>query len=352
MENININETLEIVFWNNTVSDYLMSLLMLLVFLVIFKIIQSVILKKLADLAQKTPTDIDNTLVEIIRNIRPGFYVFLSLYLAMQNLIISPLAQSVINWILIIWATYLAIMALQRIIDYGFEKKLQGESGNAASALRMLSKITKGILWVVGVLFILSNMGVNITSAVAGLGIGGIAVALALQNILSDLFSSFAIYFDKPFEVGDFIIIGDKMGTVERIGIKTTRIRALQGEEVVISNQELTSAQIQNFKKLKERRVVFSFGVTYGTPNEKLEKVPKIVKNIFTKLEGARLDRAHFYRFDDSALTYEVVYYVSTGDFNIYMDTQQEINLALKEAFEKEKISMAFPTRTVHLVKE
>ncbi len=349
---MNFEPILSFVLWGNTTTNYLIALLMFGVFLIVFKIIQNIVLKKLASLAEKTPTDIDNTLISIVQNIRPGFYVFLAFYLAIRNLTLSDLALSITNWALIIWATYLAILSIQRLIDYGFEKKLIGQTGNTAQAIKTLGVITKGILWVIGVLFILSNLGVNITSAVAGLGIGGVAIALALQKILGDLFSSFAIYFDKPFEVGDFIIVGDKMGTVEKIGIKTTRMRALQGEEIVISNQELTSAQIQNFKKLKERRVVFSFGVTYNTPNEKLKKIPVIIKEIFNGLEMARLDRAHFYRFDESALTFEVVYFVASGDYNQYMDTQEKINLDLKENLEKEKISMAFPTTTVHLFKE
>ncbi|MEX0918902.1 MAG: mechanosensitive ion channel family protein [Candidatus Paceibacterota bacterium] len=343
---------LSLEFFGNSVQAYLIALGLLIAFLIVFKIIQTIILRRLADLAEKTTTDIDNTLIDIVRRIRPGFYSFLALFLAVKSLILPALLIMIINWILIIWVTYQAIIALQILIDYAFRKKMSEESGNTEQALRTLSIISKGVLWVVGILFILSNMGVNVTSAMAGLGIGGIAIALALQNILGDLFSSFAIYFDKPFEIGDFIVVGDKVGTVEKIGIKTTRLRALQGEEIVMANKELTSAQIQNFKKMAERRVVFHFGVTYGTETAKLKKIPAMIKEIFGQLSQARLDRAHFSRFDDSALTYEVVYYTNSADYDLYMDTQQEINLSLKDAFDEASISLAFPTRTIHLIKD
>ena len=178
------------------------------------------------------------------------------------------------------------------------------------------------------------------------------AIALAVQNILGDMFSSFSIYFDRPFEVGDFIIVGDHMGVVKKIGLKTTRIQALQGEEIVISNAELTSTRIRNFKKMQKRRIVFTVGVTYDTPKEKLEKIPSIVATIMAKVENADLDRVHFKEFADSSLNYEIVFYALTGDFGKYMDSRQAINLGLIEAFGKEGIEFAFPTQTVHLAKD
>jgi MscS family membrane protein len=179
----------------------------------------------------------------------------------------------------------------------------------------------------------------------------GVAIAFAFQNILEDLFSSFAIVFDKPFKIGDFIIVGDKLGVVEKIGIKTTRIKSLQGEEIVISNKELTSAQVRNFKKMETRRISFSFGVTYQTPTEKLKGIPKTVESIIEETDNVRFDRAHFNEFGDSALLFEVVYYVEGNDYNMYMDAQQQINLKIKESFEKDGIEMAYPTQTIFLQK-
>lgn len=345
-----IQYILQIHFLNNSIREYLLSLGLLFVFLIVFKLIQSFVLNKLLALSKKTKTDLDDTLIKIIKDIKPGFYFFLALFLSVKNIRTSELVTSIVHWILVVWVTYIAIVALQKLIDYAFSKKIKKESGNTSEALKTLNTIAQSVLWIFGALFILSNMGISITSVVAGLGIGGIAIALALQNILADLFSSFAIYFDKPFEVGDFIIVGDKLGIVEKIGIKTTRIRALQGEEVVISNQELTSIQIQNFKKLKERRIAFGFGVTYDTPNKKLEEIKKIMNTIFGELPDVRLDRCHFYKFDESALAFEVVYYVNSPEYNVYMDIQEQVNLKLKEALETEGVQMAFPTRTVHIV--
>ena len=207
------------------------------------------------------------------------------------------------------------------------------------------------MLWAIGLLLILSNLGIDVTSLIAGLGIGGIAIAFALQNILSDLFGSFSIYFDKPFKIGDFIVAGAHSGVVEKIGIKTTRLRALQGEEIVISNTELTSARVQNFKKMEKRRIVSSFGILYETPIEKIKNVKQIVKNIFDSLENTELGRIHFKELGDFSLNFEVVYNITTGDYDVYMDAQEKFNFALVEAFEKEGIGFAYPTQKVFLDK-
>ena len=253
---------------------------------------------------------------------------------------------------MIAWVILQVIIATQILIDYVVRKKMGEEEDVAAeNAINILGKLSKWILWSVGLLLILSNLGINVTSLIAGLGIGGIAIALALQNTLSELFSSFSIYFDKPFIPGDFIVVGDKKGTVEKIGIKTTRLKALQGEELVISNKELTSAQIQNFKKMKDRRISFSFGITYETPVDKIKKIPGMVQEIIEGENGTRFDRAHFSRFDDSALNFDVVYYVQTGDYTKYMDTQQNINIKIMEAFEEMGIAMAYPTQTIYIAK-
>lgn len=344
-------ELLNYVIFGNSVKSFLVAFVALVLFLLLFKIFQAVVLSRLEKVAKRTKTDLDDAFIEIIRTIRPPFYFFLAFYFAVNFLTLHSLVQTVVNTALIIWVVYQAIVAVQVFINYITRKSFEKGDKSHQAAIQTLSKITKGVLWVVGALFILSNLGINITSLVAGLGIGGVAVALALQNILGDLFSSFAIFFDKPFVVGDFIIVGEHLGVVEKIGIKTTRIRSLRGEEIVISNQELTSARVLNFKKMKERRVSFNFGVIYDTPSDKLRAIPGIVKNIVQSVELARFDRTHFNKFDDSSLTFEVVYYVKTGDYNKYMNINQEIHFKIKEEFEKQDISMAFPTRTVYLHK-
>lgn len=345
----------EQVVFSNTLLSYLEALVLFAVLFIIFAIFQRGVLAYLAHLSNKTHTDIDDTLVKIVRSLRPPFYSFLAFFLSVKTLTVVGFLEKILIGILIIWIVAQVITATQILIEYVIRKRIEksGEEYDEQtdSAVGVINTITKIVLWAFGLLFILSNFGVEITSLIAGLGIGGIAIAFALQNILSDLFSSFAIYFDKPFQVGDFIIVGDKMGTVEAIGIKTTRVRALQGEEIVFANKELTNAEIRNFKKMEERRVAFSFGVTYDTPTEKMKQISPLVSEVFSNVD-ARLDRVHFHKFGDSALLFECVYYVSTPEYNIYMDINQAIHLGIKDAFEKEGIEMAFPTQTIYLSKD
>jgi len=339
-------------FLNNNLQNILEAIAVFIILIFVFKIFQKIILKKLEKLAQKTKTDIDDTLIQIFRSIKPPFYSFIAFYLAMQFLLIGEMIQKIINVVLIIWVVFQVIFSFQVLIDYLIKKnQLKEKSKETQTAFILLGKIAKGISWAIGVLLILSNLGVNISSLIAGLGVGGIAVALALQNILGDLFSSFTIYFDKPFVVGDFIVTGEHAGIVKKIGLKTTRIQALQGEEIIISNNELTSARIQNFKKLKERRVVFKFGVIYETSTEKIKRIPGIIKKIIESVDKASFSRSHFVQFDDSALSFEAVYYVKSEDYNVYRNVHQEILFKIKQNFEEEKISMAYPTQTLYLKK-
>ena len=331
--------------FGNTGKDYLIILGIFLGTLVVLKIFREIILHRLQKAAEKTKTDLDDAFIQIIHGIRPPFYFIVSLYFALKFLRVPPLAVQIIDGLFILALTFQAVRAIHFFIDYWIRKAAPG------GAVRSISSFAKIFIWILALLIILSNWGINVTSLIAGLGIGGIAVAFALQNILGDIFSSFSILIDKPFQVGDFIVVGDDMGTVEKIGIKSTRIRTLQGEELVISNRELTDARVHNYKKMEKRRITFSFGVLYETPNEKLEKIPRIVKGIIEKEPLAEIDRVHFKSFGDSSLDFEVVYYILTPDYNDYMNTQQSINLGLKQEFEKEGIEFAYPTRVVFLKK-
>ena len=338
-------------FFGNTVGDYVFAVVAFVAFLIIFKLIQWAIMRRLKRLAEQTKTDVDDALIRIIQTIKPPFYSFLAFYLALILFVsLNALFSRVITVVLIVWLVYQAINALQVLIDYVVAKAMGGEDDDDAKvAAGLIGKIAKITLWVIGLLLILSNLGVNVNSLIAGLGVGGIAIAFALQNILADLFSSFAIYFDKPFVVGDYIVVGESKGTVERIGIKTTRLRSSQGEELVISNQELTSSRVQNFKNISERRVALDFGVLYETTTEKLREIPKIIKDIIESTDHARLDRVHFAKFDDSALIFETIYFVESSDYAVHMDVQQDINFKIKDEFEKRGIEMAYPTQTVYL---
>ncbi|MFW6282847.1 MAG: mechanosensitive ion channel family protein, partial [Minisyncoccales bacterium] len=194
--------------------------------------------------------------------------------------------------------------------------------------------------------------GYNLSTLVAGLGVGGVAIAFALQNILGDFFAAFSIYFDKPCETGDYMTVGDEGGTVEKIGIKSTRIKTLRGEELVVSNKNLTDMKIHNFKKMKTRRITFSIGVTYDTSTEKLRKAKEIIKDVLVKVKKIELDQVNFVNFGDFSLDFEIAYYVQSKEFTFYKKKQEEINLKIKEEFEKKGIEMAYPTQTILINKK
>ena len=227
----------------------------------------------------------------------------------------------------------------------------RGKSESLERSLKGITGVLKIIICGLAITFFLDNLGFKISAVIAGLGIGGVAVALAAQAVLGDLFSYFAIVFDRPFEIGDFIIIGEYLGSIEHIGIKTTRIRSLGGEQLVFSNTDLTNSRVRNYKRMEKRRVVFKLGVTYQTPLAKLKAIPGMIEEVIKNVKNTVFDRAHFSTYGDFNLVIEVVYYVLSSDYNKYMDTQQQINFAIKEEFEKEKIEFAYPTQTLYMDK-
>ena len=211
----------------------------------------------------------------------------------------------------------------------------------------IIGSMLRLLIWIMMLLSILANLGVNITAMVASLGVGGIAIALAVQTLLSDIFASLSIGLDKPFEIGDFVVFGDVAGTIEHIGLKTTRIRSLSGEQIVCSNAAMQSQMLHNYKRMGTRRIVFKFGITYDTPTDKVREVSALVRQIIEGVGETRFDRAHFLAFDDSQLTFEVVHIVQTADYNRYMDIQQEINLRLLQGLRERGVKFAFPSRTL-----
>lgn len=249
-----------------------------------------------------------------------------------------------IIWQISVWSASLVGLALERWF------RLSTVSGSTSgAALGLMTIVGRVIVWALALLLILDNLGIDVTTLIAGLGVGGVAVALAVQNILGDLFASLSIILDRPFEVGDFIVVGDFKGNVERIGIKTTRVRSLSGEQLIFSNSDLLSSRIRNFKRMKERRVDFSIGVTYETAIDKLAEIPNWAKEIIEESDSVRFDRAHFRTFGDFALVFEVVYFVLDRDMNLYLNTQQRINLELMKRFQEQGVEFAYPTQVVHL---
>ena len=342
-------------FYGNLISAYLVAGTIFLATLLALKIFKQVAIARIKIIVDHTDTDVDDLFIDILDSLGWPLYVIIAIFISIQFLILPSIVGKAVYFILLILTAYYVAKSCQKLIDYGFSKisrhKKKNNEEYDSSALNLLSRIAKLILWLGVGMIVLQNLGYNITTLIAGLGVGGIAVAFALQNVLGDVFASFSIYFDRPFQVGDFIIIGSDMGTVKKIGIKSTRIQTLEGQELIVSNKELTETRINNYKRMEKRRVVFAFGVTYSTPTEKLKKINQIVKGIIDRAELADLDRVHFKEFADSSLNFEIVYFLNSSDYNRYMDTQQAINLSLKEEFEKEGIEFAFPTQTVFLEK-
>ncbi len=342
----------DMVFLGNTVAAYALALTVFVISTALFALAQFYVLSWLASISRRTKNDLDDAFIKMVRSFRPPFYLFLSFWLSIKMLSITGVAESLVTAVLVVWVVYQAAIIVGILVeDVIFRHLTKDRDETMKSALHLLANLAKGVMWVLGILLVLSNFGINVTSLMAGAGIAGIAIAFALQGILSDLFSSFSLYFDKPFKVGDFIVVGETAGTVKHIGLKSTRIQSLSGEEISVSNKELTSARIRNFKRMEERRVSFSFGILYETESAKVRAVPAMVQEIIESIDNARFDRTHFKNLGESSLDFEVVYYLLNSDYAEYMNTQQEINMKLLEIFERENIGFAYPTRTVYMPK-
>jgi small-conductance mechanosensitive channel len=303
--------------------------------------------------ADETATKIDDLVIRIIeKKLLPVLYLGV-FYLGIQPITFHPTVLKFINAFVIIFLTIFAVRFLLTVIIYALQYFWENKERDTSKkfAFKMIYTVIRVIFWTIAILVILDNFGVKISTLIAGLGIGGVAIALATQAILKDLFSYFIIFFDRPFEIGDFIIVGDYMGVVDHIGIKTTRLLSLGGEQIVFSNTDLTDSRVRNYKRMSRRRVVFKLGIVYQATSEQLKEIPAIIENIITKIDDAIFDRAHFISYGDFSLDFEIVYYVVGNDYNKYMNMQQEINLKIKEEFEKRKIEFAYPTQTLFVTK-
>jgi small-conductance mechanosensitive channel len=265
--------------------------------------------------------------------------------LAMGSSTAGVLASAItiaLFWQAGIWA----VTAASAWLEHKRRRSLAADRA-ALGSISIIGVILNAVIWVLVVLLTLDNLGIDITALVAGLGIGGIAVALAVQNIFGDLFASLSITLDRPFVVGDFLIVGDVLGTVEAIGVKSTRLRSLSGEQVVMANSDLLSSRVRNYGRMMERRVVFATRVTYQTPIEGLERISHLIREIVEGQGDTRFDRSHFAAHAPASLDFETVYYVLSADYNRYMDIQQAINLRLHRELEKLGIEFAYPTQKV-----
>lgn len=348
-----MNSFFKTIFWGNTVLDYLIASGGIVLAFFIAKLIRNVAVQKLKQLTARTHTLADDLLIGAIEKFLVPFVYLLVNYTIIKQLKLSAKIEQVLHVALVVVITFYSIRLINFLIHAGVQLYMQqkNEPPERVKQLNGILLVLKVFVWLAGFIILIDNLGYDMTTLIAGLGVGGIAIALAAQNILGDLFSYFVIFFDKPFEVGDFINMNGHAGTVEKIGIKTSHVRSPDGQQLVMPNAELVKSVINNFKRLERRRVLIQIGVVYYTKAAKLRKIPSIVEEVIAKLEMAEFDRAHLKTFGDFSLNFEVSYFVLSADFKIYMDTNHEICLQIFERFEEEGIEFAFPTQTLFVEK-
>jgi small-conductance mechanosensitive channel len=317
-------------------------------------LIQRLLVNRLGKLAERTDTDFDDAVVDLVRNTRSFFFAAVSLIAAMRGLTVSSAIHGPLHAVLELlillqiglWATGLIAFLVERSLS----KRRETADRIGVAAVRAIGISVKVIAWTIIVLIAIQNVfDKNVTALMTGLGVGGIALALAVQNILGDLLAAVAIVFDRPFDVGDTIQVDNLVGTVEHIGLKTTRLRSATGEQLVIGNGELLKSKLRNYKRMYERRALLHLDLNYDTPPEVIERIPAMVREIVEAQDGVRFDRSHFAGFMENALRVETVYFVLDPDYSRFMDVQQAVNLSILKRFTKEEIGFAFPTRTVEL---
>ena len=338
----------------NTPAAYGYALVAFGAALALLYLIKNIGVARLKTLAERTETDLDDLLIGLIEKFRWFEYQLAAFYVAARYLNRAPAFDKALHLLLLLVFTYRGITIAQDLLTYWINKvasqrALDGQAKN--SVVKSTQVILRTLVWVAAVLFVLDNLGVNISAVLTGLGIGGVAVALAAQAILGDLFNFFVILLDKPFAIGDFIVSDAVSGTIEHVGLKSTRIRSISGEMVVVSNSNLLGSRIRNYKDLTKRRVVFKTGIVYGTAPALLRQVPEIVRKAVQAVPKAEFDRCNLYNCGDFSLDFETVYYLTEPDYNAYMAAHEKTLLGVLEGLTAAGAELAYPTQTV-LVKK
>lgn len=338
----------------NTPAAYGYALAAFAVALTLLYVIKNIVLAKLKAIAEKTATDLDDLAVSLIGKLTWFEYQLAAFYVAARYLVRSEAFDKGLLAVLLAVFTYRAITIAQILITYWLNKvaaKRDLTPEARASVVNSTQVMLRTLLWVGAALFVMDNLGVNISAVLTGLGIGGVAVALAAQAILGDLFNFFVILLDKPFSVGDFIITDTVCGTVEKLGLKSIRIRSLSGEQLIISNSKLLGMEVKNYGRMQRRRVLIKTTVIYQTPLEKLKAIPGMIKEAVGKLGNATFDRCNLSGLGNFSIDFETVYYLETPDYNQHMDAQERLLQAVIERFGKEGIEFAYPTQTLFVNK-
>ncbi len=336
----------------NSIMQWSIATVTLLLSIIVMRLAKNIAAIRLKMLASTTSTHWDDIIVDAIKQTRTLFILIASillssLFLQLPDGLSSIIKATFIITLLIQLGIWLTAITISVVAFYS--KQTVSKNPAAASSINFVGFIGKIFIWSAIALVALDSLGIHVTTVVAGLGIGGVAVALAVQNILGDLFASLSIILDKPFVIGDFLIIDEHLGSVEYIGLKTTRLHSLSGEQLIFSNSDLLKSRIRNYGRMFERRVLFNIGVIYTTPRDKLKRIPEIIKDAITAQQNTRFDRSHFMKYGDYALQFETVYYIKSADYNIYMDIQQAVYFAIHEAFEKEHIEFSYPTQKLFI---
>jgi small-conductance mechanosensitive channel len=343
-----VNKTLEVEYFGNTLPGWTLAVAVFAGVFVVLAFLKGFLLGRLDPASRKGRLigPLEEIVRQLIKATSPVFFLLVAVYAASLTLNVPPRADRLLGALptlaLLVQVGFWGNMALRFFLGrYVSSRQEESDRLILQTMTAPLRWIGGLLIWSVLSLLALDNLGVNVTALVAGLGVGGVAVALAVQNILGDLLGSLSIVLDKPFVIGDFIVVDTYMGTVENIGLKTTRIRSLSGEQIILSNSDLLKSRIRNYKRMTERRAVFKFRLLYDTPAGLLAQVPAWVREIIEAQPDTRFDRAHFAEFGDSALVFEVVYFVLDPDYGRFMDIQQTINLSLMKAFEERGIRFA-----------
>jgi small-conductance mechanosensitive channel len=341
---ISIRSISEKLFALNSPTEYVVGITLIVISVIIIKLVQRFLKKKL----ERLTNDFARYMLRLTHYAYPLLYVAI-IFLVFSYYTVTPKVSQIAGYAFKVAFIILCIRLLVGGLRAAFYSYLNrhDESGEKTKQVKGIVLILSGVVWLLGLIFMFDNLGFNVTAVLTGLGVGGIAIALAAQTILGDLFNYFVIFFDRPFEIGDFIIVDDKMGTVEYIGLKTTRIRSLGGEQIIFSNTNLTNSRVHNYKRMQERRVLFKIRIVYETGSNTLETIPSLIRTIIEQQHDTRFDRAHFASFDEYWLNFEVVYYILSADYNRYMDVQQQINLRIVEVFEQQEIRFALPTYSI-----
>lgn len=335
----------------NSLKSWLVAIGVAALAYLVLAVMKRVFYRKAKRLSEKTATEYDDLLAELIRQTRYFFLLSLSVYWGSKLLHLPPASVNFLAKLLIIAVIFQGAIWGAAVFEFAIGRARAGrkEAGEDVTKYTALSYLVRLALATIVILLTLDNLGVKVTALVAGLGIGGIAVALAVQSILGDLFASLTIVMDKPFVHGDYIAVDGWEGTIERIGLKTTRVRGLGGEQLVFANSDLLKSRIRNFQRMEERRIAFSTGVAPETPADKLERIPALIREVVAAQPHGRFDRCHLAAIGETAFRFETVYFVKSPEYRAYMAAQHAINLALVRRFADEGIAFARPLQVVSL---